>query len=79
MGLASYYYKFIKNFTSIATHLTNLTKKEIPFKWIGKCDKSFQKLKNLLTTAPVLALPVEFKDFVVYCDVSHSYLGIVLM
>ncbi|WMV14264.1 hypothetical protein MTR67_007649 [Solanum verrucosum] len=28
VGLASYYHRFVKNFASIATHLTRLTKKE---------------------------------------------------
>ncbi|WMV58881.1 hypothetical protein MTR67_052266 [Solanum verrucosum] len=79
VGLASYYRRFVKNFASIATHLTYLTKKEIPFEWTEKCEESFQKLKTLLTTAPFLALPMESKDFIVYCDATHSGLGIVLM
>ncbi|KAH0776449.1 hypothetical protein KY290_007860 [Solanum tuberosum] len=33
--------------------------KEIPFEWTGKCEESFQKLKTLLTTVPILALPIE--------------------
>ncbi|WMV09368.1 hypothetical protein MTR67_002753, partial [Solanum verrucosum] len=77
VGLASYYHRFVKNFASIATHLTNLTKKEIPFEWTGKCEESFQKLKTLVTTAPILALPVEGKIFIVYCDASHSSLSVV--
>ncbi|KAH0683009.1 hypothetical protein KY290_021590 [Solanum tuberosum] len=32
---------------------------DIPFEWTEKCEKSFQKLKTLLTTAHILALPVE--------------------
>ncbi|WMV46238.1 hypothetical protein MTR67_039623 [Solanum verrucosum] len=36
VGLASYYHQFVKNFAAIATHLTNLTKKEIPFEWTEK-------------------------------------------
>ncbi|WMV38300.1 hypothetical protein MTR67_031685, partial [Solanum verrucosum] len=79
VGLASYYRRFVKNFASIATHLTNLTKKEIPFEWTEKYEESFQKLKTLLTTAPILALPVEGKDFIVYCDASHLGLDDVLM
>ncbi|KAH0646659.1 hypothetical protein KY284_034543 [Solanum tuberosum] len=79
VGLASYYRRFMKNFASIATHLTNLTKKETPFDWIEKCEKSFQRLKTLLTTGSILALPVEGKDFIIYCDASHSGLGAVLM
>ncbi|WMV51286.1 hypothetical protein MTR67_044671 [Solanum verrucosum] len=34
--LASYYHQFVKNFSCIATHLTNLTKKEISFEWTEK-------------------------------------------
>ncbi|WMV42470.1 hypothetical protein MTR67_035855 [Solanum verrucosum] len=78
-GPTSYYRQFVKNFTSIATQLTNLTKKEIPFEWTEKYEESFQKLKTLLTTVPILALPVEGKDFVVYYDASHSGLSAVLM
>ncbi|WMV18707.1 hypothetical protein MTR67_012092 [Solanum verrucosum] len=79
VGLASYYRRFVKNFASIATHLTNLTKKEILFEWTEKCEERFQKLKTILTTAPILAVLVEGKDFIVYCDASHSGLGAVLM
>ncbi|WMV42565.1 hypothetical protein MTR67_035950 [Solanum verrucosum] len=56
VGLTSYYRRFMKNFASIATHLT---KNETPFDWTEKCEESFQRLKTLLTTASILALPVE--------------------
>lgn len=36
-------------------------------------------LKTLLTTTPILALSVEGKYFIIYCDASHSGLGVVLM
>ncbi|WMV54709.1 hypothetical protein MTR67_048094 [Solanum verrucosum] len=67
------------NFASVSTHLTNLTKKEIPFEWTEKCEDSFRKLTTLLTTAPILALPAEGTDFIIYCDASHSGYGVVLM
>ncbi|WMV09829.1 hypothetical protein MTR67_003214 [Solanum verrucosum] len=79
VGLASYYRRFVNNFASIATLLTNLTKKEIPFEWTKKCEENFQKLKTLLTTAPILALSTKCKYFIVYCDASHSGLDVVLM
>jgi len=44
-----------------------------------KCEERFQKLKTLLTITPILALPVEGKDFILYCDASHSGLCVVLM
>ena len=79
MGLDSYYRCFVKNFSSIATHLTNLTKKEVPSEWTEKCEERFQKLKTLLTTAPILTLLVKAKDFIFYCDASYSGSGVVLM
>ena len=79
VGLASYYSQFVKGFSSVASQLTNLTKQNVPFVWSDECEESFQNLKTLLTTAPILTLPVEGKDFIVYCDVSYSGLGAVLM
>ncbi|WMV58142.1 hypothetical protein MTR67_051527, partial [Solanum verrucosum] len=79
VGFANYYRRFMKNFASITTHLTMLTRNKVPFEWTDKCEESFQKLKTLLTTTTILALPVEGKDFIVYCDASHSGLGAVLM
>ena len=49
VGLASYYRRFVKGFSSIASQLTNLTKQSIPFVWSDVCEESFQKLKTLLT------------------------------
>ena len=59
--------------------MKNLTKQNVPFVWSDKCEESFQKLKTLLTTAPILTLPVEGKNFIVYCDASYSGLGAVLI
>ena len=41
--------------------------------------KAFRISRPLLTTAPILTLPVEGKNFIVYCDASYSGLGAVLM
>ena len=45
LGLADYYRKFIKNFSSIALPLTKLTQKETIFDWTSKCEEAFNKLK----------------------------------
>ena len=79
VGLASYYRRFVKGFSSIASQLTNLTKQNVPFVWSDECEESFQNLKTLLTTTPILTLPVEGMNFIVYCDASNSCLGAVLM
>ena len=40
---------------------------------------NFQKIKTLFTTAPILSLPLEDKDYIIYCDASHSGFGDILM
>ncbi|WVZ52793.1 hypothetical protein U9M48_003815 [Paspalum notatum var. saurae] len=79
MGLARYYRRFIENFFKIAKPMTELLKDKVSFEWNDECEKSFQCLKNKLTTIPVLTLPDLQKDFVVYCDASRQGLGCVLM
>nr|GEX46023.1 reverse transcriptase domain-containing protein [Tanacetum cinerariifolium] len=44
-----------------------------------KAEAAFQLLKQKLCSAPILALPEESENFVVYCDASHKGLGAVLM
>ena len=79
ISLDSFYRRFVKGFSSVSSQLKNLTKHSDPFVWSDECEESFQKLKTLLTTAAILTLPVERKNFVVYCDASYSGLGAVLM
>jgi hypothetical protein len=79
LGLAGYYQRFIPNFSKIAKPITDLLKKGEKFIWNAGCDEAFQTLKKLLTTSPVLAQPDITKSFDVYCDVSGTGLGYVLM
>ena len=48
LGLCGYYRKFIPNFSSIATPLSDLTRKSMPkqVKWNEKCNKAFIELKR---------------------------------
>ncbi|XP_048591414.1 uncharacterized mitochondrial protein AtMg00860-like [Brassica napus] len=79
LGLADYYRKFVKDFSSIAKPLTKLTSKGVPFLRVAETEKAFKKLKEALTTAPVLALPEQGKPYMVYTDASRVGLGCVLM
>ena len=64
---------------SIAAPLTALTRKEKKYGWTEKCARSFQELKDRLTSAPTLTLPTDDEDFVSYNDASKLGLGVVLM
>ncbi|XP_071921824.1 uncharacterized mitochondrial protein AtMg00860-like [Coffea arabica] len=79
LGLAGYYRRFIKDFSKLASPLTNLTKKSNRFLWDAQCEQSFQELKKRLTMAPVLALPNGKDSFIVYTNASKEGLGYVLM
>ena len=56
VGLAGYYRRFIEGFSKIIAPLTQLTCKDQPFSWTDHCEKSFQMLKQKLTSAPVLII-----------------------
>ncbi|XP_074287850.1 uncharacterized protein LOC141613006 [Silene latifolia] len=57
LRLAGYYRRFVKDFSKIVQPLTNLIRKSKKFEWSEKCDRAFGKVKNRLTSVPVLTLP----------------------
>ena len=79
MGLAGYYRRFIKGFSKVSHSITSLQKKGIKFEWTPRCEESFQQLKNLLTSAPILKIADPEKDFAVCIDACNQGLGGVLM
>ena len=81
IGLASYYRKFVPNFSAIAVPLTDLTKK-------GKTNKveltksqerAFNSLRKSMTSFPILRLPDLSKPFIVMTDASDVGLGAVFL
>ena len=78
LGLASYYRRYVPNFSKVAGPLHILTRKETPFDWSPSCQEAFDQLKQLLTKALVLAFPNFAKDFRLETDASGAGLGAVL-
>jgi hypothetical protein len=56
MALAGYYKRFIEGFSKIADPITSLQIKGVKFQWTLDCEESFQHLKQLLTSAPILRI-----------------------
>jgi hypothetical protein len=78
MGLGGYYRIFTEGFSNIAHPITSLQKKGVKFQWILDCEKSFQHLKKLLTSAPILRIPDPNENFIVCTDSCKEGLGGVL-
>lgn len=78
LGLCSYYRRFAKGFSQVSTPLTDLTRKGV-FSWTEDTMVAFDKLKQVMSSCPVLALLDFSKPFVLECDASQSGIGIVLM
>ena len=78
MGIMGYYGKSIEGFSKITNPITSLQKKGKRFVWDQKCEESFNKLKELLTTAPILKITYPNKYFVVCTDACNEGLGGVL-
>ena len=79
LGMVGYYLCFILDFSKISKPITELLKNHVKFVWSPECEKAFQTLKKLSTTAPVLAQPDIEKSFDVYYDASSNGIGCVLM
>jgi hypothetical protein len=54
MGLCGTVCIWIKDFSQVACPLVHLTCKGVDFEWTDECQASFETLKQLVTTAPVL-------------------------
>lgn len=69
LELASYYRKFVENFSTISEPINRLLKKGTQFNWSTECEKSFQTIKKL-TSPPILIYPNFKQDFTLETDAS---------
>ncbi|KAM1624799.1 hypothetical protein ACFX2K_022947 [Malus domestica] len=78
LGHAGFYRRFIKDFSKVAQPLCRLLQKEVAFEFTKECTTSFNQLKELLTTAPIIVPPDWSLPFELMCDASDYALGAVL-
>lgn len=77
--MTNFYRRFVPNFSTIATPLSELVKKGVDIKWVMIKQRSFANLKDKLINAPLLALPNFFKTFEVKCDASNVGIRVVFL
>jgi len=75
LGHASFYQRFIKDFSKIARPLTNLLAKDVSFTFDAECMNSWEKFKRELISAPIISAPDWSKPFEIMCDVSDFAIG----
>ncbi|KAK7376291.1 hypothetical protein VNO78_34755 [Psophocarpus tetragonolobus] len=78
-GLNFFYRRFVKDFSTLASPLNELVKKDVPFIWGEAQGKAFNVLKEKPTNAPILALPNFEQTFELECDASGLGIGVVLL
>ena len=77
LRLTSYYRKFVTQFSDMARPLTKLLAYDCEFKWTHQCDISFQMLKDMLCSAPILKYPDTNKPYTLYTDASkYGWAGV---
>ena len=78
VGLCAFYRRFLGGFSHYPAPFTDLIKKGA-FIWMHQAQECFVKLKQLMTTCPVLALLVFTKPFELQCDACGGGIGAVIM
>ncbi|CAN6679393.1 unnamed protein product [Malus baccata var. baccata] len=70
--------RFIKDFSKISNPLCRLLQKDVSFDFNKECEKAFNHLKEMLTSAPIIVPPDWSLPFELMCDASDYALGAVL-
>lgn len=79
IGLASFFRRFIKDFSRIAKPLYDLLKKGAKFQFETNKYTAFETLKNCLASQQILAIYSPKLETELHCDASTSGFGAILM
>ncbi|CAI5467973.1 unnamed protein product [Closterium sp. Yama58-4] len=79
LGFANYYRRFVQEYASIASPLTDLLRKGVEYVWGPAQQQAFEQMKQSLTSSPTLSYPDPTRPYVVVTDASDQAIGAVLL
>ena len=79
IGMVNFLGKFMRNLSTVIAPLTRLLKKEVSWNWSSAQQEAFQKLKDRLTSAPVLRMYDPLREVTLENDASEFGIGSALM
>ena len=78
-GFVNYLAKFLPRLAEVLEPIQQLTRKDVPWQWQHECEAAFEKVKELVTEAPLLKYYNPGEELTVQCDASEKGLGAALM
>src|ERR1700744_3302134 len=79
LGMINFIRDYIPRVSEISAPLPELLNKNVIFKWLPVHSKVLTRIKDLISTAPVLGIFDESKEITVQADASKNGLGACLM
>lgn len=78
LGMVNYFRRFIPNASTVLAPLSNLTKKDVSFKWGELEQKAFDEVKRCMTESAILILPAPEDHLRLEVDASGIGVGAIL-
>ena len=79
LGAASWYRRFIQQYSTTVAPLTALLSKKMSWRWGPEQEKAYRSLQIALTSAPVLTCPNFDEPFILQTDASNVGVGAALI
>ena len=71
-GFVNYLAKFLPGLSDVMEPIRQLTRKNVPWNWSNTQERALEKMKILVSEAPVLCFYDHAKEITVQCDESQA-------